>query len=194
MFAMQKIIPGFTVSNPVDRKKGNVTDMAKKNTYDAGSISVLEGLEAVRKRPGMYIGSVSRKGLNHLIYEIVDNAVDEHLAGYCSLIHVILEKDGSCTVTDNGRGIPVDMHEQSIVDEIVSKLDTEECRVIKISLIVDEANLRKRLLSDIANKIRTGEIMDKSIARIQMYQVLDTVKIDTSNKSVCEITEEIAAL
>ena len=114
---MQKIIPGFTVSNPVDRKKGNVTDMAKKNTYDAGSISVLEGLEAVRKRPGMYIGSVSRKGLNHLIYEIVDNAVDEHLAGYCSLIHVILEKDGSCTVTDNGRGIPVDMHEKGVSAE-----------------------------------------------------------------------------
>ena len=114
---MQKIIPGFTVSNPVNIKKGNVTDMAKKNTYDAGSISVLEGLEAVRKRPGMYIGSVSRKGLNHLIYEIVDNAVDEHLAGYCSLIHVILEKDGSCTVTDNGRGIPVDMHEKVVSAE-----------------------------------------------------------------------------
>jgi len=114
---MQKIIPGFTVNNPVDRKKGNVTDMAKKNTYDAGSISVLEGLEAVRKRPGMYIGSVSRKGLNHLIYEIVDNAVDEHLAGYCSLIHVVLEKDGSCTVTDNGRGIPVDMHEKGVSAE-----------------------------------------------------------------------------
>ena len=60
--------------------------MAKKETYDAGSISVLEGLEAVRKRPGMYIGSVSRKGLNHLIYEIVDNSVDEHLAGYCTEI------------------------------------------------------------------------------------------------------------
>ena len=117
MFAMQKIIPGFTVSNPVNIKKGNVTDMAKKNTYDAGSISVLEGLEAVRKRPGMYIGSVSRKGLNHLIYEIVDNAVDEHLAGYCSLIHVVLEKDGSCTVTDNGRGIPVDMHEKGVSAE-----------------------------------------------------------------------------
>ena len=114
---MQKIIPGFTVSNPVNIKKGNVTDMAKKNTYDAGSISVLEGLEAVRKRPGMYIGSVSRKGLNHLIYEIVDNAVDEHLAGYCSLIHVVLEKDGSCTVTDNGRGIPVDMHEKGVSAE-----------------------------------------------------------------------------
>ena len=91
--------------------------MAKKETYDAGSISVLEGLEAVRKRPGMYIGSVSRKGLNHLIYEIVDNAVDEHLAGYCSLIHVVLEKDGSCTVTDNGRGIPVEMHEKGVSAE-----------------------------------------------------------------------------
>ena len=68
--------------------------MAKAVNYDADSISVLEGLEAVRKRPGMYIGSVSRKGLNHLIYEIVDNAVDEHLAGFCHLIHVTLEKDG----------------------------------------------------------------------------------------------------
>ena len=84
--------------------------MAKKNTYDAGSISILEGLEAVRKRPGMYIGSVSTKGLNHLIYEIVDNAVDEHLAGYCSEIQVTLEKDGSATIADNGRGVPVDLH------------------------------------------------------------------------------------
>ena len=84
--------------------------MAKKNTYDAGSIAILEGLEAVRKRPGMYIGSVSTKGLNHLIYEIVDNAVDEHLAGYCNEIHVTLEKDGSATIADNGRGVPVDLH------------------------------------------------------------------------------------
>ena len=88
--------------------------MAGKNTYDAGSITVLEGLEAVRKRPGMYIGSVSTKGLNHLIYEIVDNAVDEHLAGYCSEIHVTLEKDGSATVSDNGRGVPVGMHEKGV--------------------------------------------------------------------------------
>ena len=91
--------------------------MAKTNNYDASSITVLEGLEAVRKRPGMYIGSVSTKGLNHLIYEIVDNAVDEHLAGYCDLIKVILEADGSATIEDNGRGIPVGMHEKGISAE-----------------------------------------------------------------------------
>lgn len=92
-------------------------NMAKTNTYDASSITVLEGLEAVRVRPGMYIGSVSTKGLNHLIYEIMDNAVDEHLAGYCSVIRVTLEADGSATVSDNGRGIPVGMHEKGISAE-----------------------------------------------------------------------------
>lgn len=91
--------------------------MAKSTTYDASSISVLEGLEAVRKRPGMYIGSVSRKGLNHLIYEIVDNSVDEHLAGFADHITVILERDGSATIIDNGRGIPVGMHEKGISAE-----------------------------------------------------------------------------
>ena len=91
--------------------------MINNNTYDADSISVLEGLEAVRKRPGMYIGSVSTKGLNHLIYEIVDNSVDEHLAGFCSQIEVYLEKDGSCTVSDNGRGIPVGMHAKGMSAE-----------------------------------------------------------------------------
>ena len=91
--------------------------MAKKTTYDESSISILEGLEAVRKRPGMYIGSVSRKGLNHLIYEIVDNSVDEHLAGECDTIWVTLEKDGSCTVEDNGRGIPVGMHAKGVSAE-----------------------------------------------------------------------------
>lgn len=91
--------------------------MAKKDTYDASSITVLEGLEAVRKRPGMYIGSVTTKGLNHLIYEIVDNSVDEHLAGFCDRIQVTLEADGSATVEDNGRGIPIEMHEKGMSAE-----------------------------------------------------------------------------
>lgn len=88
-------------------------------SYTAKNITVLEGLSPVRERPGMYIGSTSRKGLNHLIFEIVDNSVDEHLAGYCSDIYVALEKDGSATISDNGRGIPVDMHEKGIPAERV---------------------------------------------------------------------------
>lgn len=91
--------------------------MAKIDSYDASNIHVLEGLEAVRMRPGMYIGSVSTKGLNHLIYEIVDNSVDEHLAGHCDRIHVTLEADGSATIEDNGRGIPIEMHEKGMSAE-----------------------------------------------------------------------------
>ena len=91
--------------------------MARKDDYNASNITVLEGLEAVRKRPGMYIGSVSSKGLNHLIYEIVDNSVDEHLAGYCDRIYVTLEEDGSATIEDNGRGIPIEMHEKGMSAE-----------------------------------------------------------------------------
>ena len=90
-----------------------------KAQYNAHSNTVLEGLEAVRKRPGMYIGGVGTKGLNHLIYEILDNAVDEHLAGYCKQIWVTLEKDGSCTVKDSGRGIPVEMHKKGVSAERV---------------------------------------------------------------------------
>ena len=85
--------------------------------YNADSITVLEGLEAVRKRPGMYIGGVGTKGLNHLIYEIVDNSVDEHLAGYCRNIWVTLTADGACTVRDDGRGIPVGMHQKGVSAE-----------------------------------------------------------------------------
>ena len=81
-----------------------------QKNYDAGAIQVLEGLEAVRKRPGMYIGSTGPRGLHHLVYEIVDNSVDEALAGYCDNIQVVITKEGHIKVTDNGRGIPVDMH------------------------------------------------------------------------------------
>ena len=88
-------------------------------SYNANNIMVLEGLDPVRKRPGMYVGSTSAKGLNHLIYEIMDNSVDEHLAGYCNNIIIIISKDGSATIEDDGRGIPVDLHEKGYPAERV---------------------------------------------------------------------------
>ena len=86
---------------------GNEVTMAE---YTGKDIVILEGLEAVRKRPGMYIGSTGSRGLHHLIWEILDNAIDEHLAGYCSEIHITLQKDGGICIQDNGRGVPVDLH------------------------------------------------------------------------------------
>lgn len=91
---------------------GNNTNV--ENEYGADQIQILEGLEAVRKRPGMYIGTTSTRGLHHLVYEIVDNAVDEALAGYCSEIDVQINKDNSITVKDNGRGIPVGINEKQV--------------------------------------------------------------------------------
>ena len=82
----------------------------KSEDYKADQIQVLEGLEAVRKRPSMYIGSTSEAGLHHLVYEVVDNSVDEAMNGHCDSIDVVLHTDGSCSVTDNGRGIPIDPH------------------------------------------------------------------------------------
>ena len=90
----------------------------KNGEYGADQIQILEGLEAVRKRPGMYIGSTSEKGLHHLVYEIVDNAVDESLAGFCDTIIVTLNKDGSVTVEDNGRGIPVGINKKKGVSSV----------------------------------------------------------------------------
>ncbi|MGB3111974.1 MAG: ATP-binding protein, partial [Candidatus Omnitrophota bacterium] len=108
---------------PTNKPKEKKGEKAKKKTarcaaeageknYDARTIQVLEGIEAVRKRPAMYIGDTGRRGLHHLVYEVVDNSIDEVMGGFCDKIEVVIHADDSITISDNGRGIPVDMHDK----------------------------------------------------------------------------------
>mgnify|MGYP002525092268 FL=1 len=98
---------------------------SKSDDYKADQIQVLEGLEAVRKRPAMYIGTTGEAGLHHLVYEVVDNSIDEAMNGHCDIIEIVLHSDGSCSVKDNGRGIPVDnhpIHKVPAVEIVMTKL------------------------------------------------------------------------
>ncbi|MDT7740612.1 MAG: gyrase subunit, partial [Mycobacterium sp.] len=120
----QRTVIGLPARNPKETHPTVAAQKKARNSYDAADIQILEGLEAVRKRPGMYIGSTGERGLHHLIWEVVDNAVDEAMAGYATQVDVKILHDGGVQVTDDGRGIPVAMHSTGVptVDVVMTQL------------------------------------------------------------------------
>lgn len=159
----------MTSENPdnVSAEPEATTNAKVPNEYGADAIQVLEGLEAVRKRPGMYIGSTGERGLHHLVQEIVDNSVDEALAGYCDLIDVTILSDGAVRVIDNGRGIPVDMHRT----EGKSTVEGVQFRLRSGLLAQGESVLQKPIPQQQTGKNQTGQPVQTQHGHIQCHRL-----------------------
>ena len=181
---------------------GKKNDTTKEDSYGANDIKILEGLEAVRKRPGMYIGTTSSAGLHHLVWEIVDNSVDEAMAGYCTKINVTVHPDNSITVEDNGRGIPVARHPKRKMPtlEVVltilhagGKFDNNAYKVsgglhgVGISVV---NALSKKLVAQVK---RDGKIHEmefsrgKTVRKLEVVEMPLTVAIDSTGANIYEI-------